>query len=995
MNPKLELPNMKQFACLILFAVTLGSRSVASQDTVVIGGTVSIPPMIDATNVINNSLNFNIATSLPWDTSNTRNFTNNGTMNGGVGFRFDTAPRDSGGSPTAPRKLSANFVNQLNGIVTAQDSFLANGFYQGSYLWVNATNIVSKGILQAGGAGDVQITGTNVTLARSGIGINPITPNGSVNDPDNGRFFPDVAINDLYWGQTNMTLNSSTIATFDPATGGLLSVSAPPHRVTFPGGGTGFRAFTLNGGVYQAYTNNVEPPVTLTVTNMDGSTTDVVIFTNIIRQLAVVGFTDTNFEANITFSPSSVPTNFMRTVHVELSMPEFDVITAQPSVSTLYFEDTLASETDRGVLRNVETGLNTPNPIPTSRPANYLLSRVVQGAGELGNAVVDTNFFYGPAFTNRFVFAEYAGYGAEVDYLSSRPPAIPAGVPTNYPGRLAINADSLDLTKTRMRAEGLLTVNARHLVGSSNAVADSTILNYNLGSTNGNLVMQNLMTETVARLHGDIYAWSGRWSNSFSLITTNYDASTNPVVLAPLTNVVTVQFHVLLLNADILANLVPVDVYQLKLHSTNVVIKDNGVVSQNFLVDGRSFTLDGRLTLSSPLESWTYLLAPTLRYFTNTGTLNIPSEAHFGDDGPTNYLTFVNRGTIQSQGQTIYSDYCELNGTNSASAFSVLARDGKVEAGEVDASVSIAFTAGTLKFNAAAINSGGPLFLTVSNALFDNGPASGNVVSFRDGCVLEPKPATGDLLGTSFLSVAPQFAQVEHYWSAQDRGASRQGYTNNVALGRLTPTPEGFDPLFYFAGTGASNALYVDLLDLSQLSDFTNQLVIAPNLVIYYAAAQIGFAPPVGQTTEEFLNGQFEGRLRWVSDYAGANSSVDVVINGNQTIKVNKALRNSTTIDSDADGIPNFSDPTPFDGVMFSSISRTNSPAGYLLTWPSAAGTVYRLEYKTNLTGAPWMLATTVTNNWPTNGPLTVLDITGAPATAQRYYRVTYNPNGP
>jgi hypothetical protein len=425
------------------------------------------------------------------------------------------------------------------------------------------------------------------------------------------------------------------------------------------------------------------------------------------------------------------------------------------------------------------------------------------------------------------------------------------------------------------------------------------------------------------------------------------------------------------------------------------VVEDSGNVSQSFLVDGRSFTLKGRLTFAAPLQNWSSIIAPTLRYFTNTGTLIIPSEAHFGDDGPTNYLTFVNRGTISSQAQNINSDYCELNGTNIAGAFTVITRDGKVEAGQIDASVSVAFTAGTLKFNASDVASSGRLYLTVTNALFDNGPASANTISCRDGFALVPKPATGDLLGTAFLSLAPSFAEVDHVWSGQDRGASRLGYTNNVALGSLTLAPEGPDPLFYFDGASVSNGLYVDLLDLSQLSDITNQLAIGPNLVIYYAAAQIGFTPPGGQQPEEFLNGQFGGRLRWVSDYAGANSSVAVVINGNQTIQVNKALRNSTTIDSDADGIPNAFDPTPFDGVKISSIQRTNSPAGYLLAWPSAAGTIYRVEYKTNLTGAPWVLALTVTNNWITNGPLTALDTTGVPTPAQRYYRVTYNPNGP
>ncbi|MEI2723835.1 MAG: hypothetical protein V9H26_09935 [Verrucomicrobiota bacterium] len=86
-------------------------------------------------------------------------------------------------------------------------------------------------------------------------------------------------------------------------------------------------------------------------------------------------------------------------------------------------------------------------------------------------------------------------------------------------------------------------------------------------------------------------------------------------------------------------------------------------------------------------------------------------------------------------------------------------------------------------------------------------------------------------------------------------------------------------------------------------------------------------------------------------DIAGPNSSVPVVINGNQTIQVNKALyATARVIDSDADGVPNFYDLTPFGGVQIDSIARNPSPVGFLLSWDGAANTIYRVEYRTNLT---------------------------------------------
>jgi hypothetical protein len=114
----------------------------------------------------------------------------------------------------------------------------------------------------------------------------------------------------------------------------------------------------------------------------------------------------------------------------------------------------------------------------------------------------------------------------------------------------------------------------------------------------------------------------------------------------------------------------------------------------------------------------------------------------------------------------------------------------------------------------------------------------------------------------------------------------------------------------------------VDKLDLSALTDLTNQLTIAPSLTIYYAKVLTGFTPPIDPDTglrqepEEYLDGAFNGHLRWVRSYAGANSSTPVVVvnpaNGQQiSIQVNSALRNSEFIESDGK-TPNYKTPMPF-----------------------------------------------------------------------------------
>ena len=131
--------------------------------------------------------------------------------------------------------------------------------------------------------------------------------------------------------------------------------------------------------------------------------------------------------------------------------------------------------------------------------------------------------------------------------------------------------------------------------------------------------------------------------------------------------------------------------------------------------------------------------------------------------------------------------------------------------------------------------------------------------------------------------------------------------------------------------------------------------------------------------------------MRWVSTFAGPNSSVDVIINGNQTIQVNRALRNSTIIDSDSDGIPNFFDPSPFDGVV-TTLQVQNSPPGYRISWIAAPRTVYRVETRGMQTAEPWSVLLQTTNTSSASAPWSVVDTNMS--LGIRQYRVSYNPNG-
>src|SRR5260221_3161043 len=130
---------------------------------------------------------------------------------------------------------------------------------------------------------------------------------------------------------------------------------------------------------------------------------------------------------------------------------------------------------------------------------------------------------------------------------------------------------------------------------------------------------------------------------------------------------------------------------------------------------------------------------------------------------------------------------------------------GKMENGRMNSVSDIQFFGDILKLNHSTITAGSRLDLAVARSLSDTGGGSGNSLECQDGFRLLVKPQTGDLIGTAIQSTAPAFAAVEHLWAGEDRGATKAGYTGNVALGQLTLVPQGTDPLFVFSGTSGGN----------------------------------------------------------------------------------------------------------------------------------------------------------------------------------------------
>ena len=907
---------------------------------------------------------FDVQTILPFDFLNTLYITNYGLMQGLPGFQFDTARP----SPTT-RQRASTFLNDFGATITSFPiSVGINVIYSPSYLLVSATNVFNQGLLSVSESGWLKLAGEHLDLSRGGLEVRPAVGGGfSFVTPTN--FYPDVGLVDIWWGgETNQTLDCSTLLS---VTSNSVTFTTPQYLVTNSAGRITFDQFQLRNPMVGVYTNRVDE-------------------TNLIVQAAFVGFPTNTLSSRIHFTGFGSVAPPFQTISAELSMTETNIVTDRTFQDTLYLTDMLASSTNYVFLTNLLAG--------TFRPATYDLVRSMPfefRLGDLGNAKVITNLLYDGSYSNTIVTNFYAGYAADVLSVADQSVQVPGTTITNSPGKVEIFSKDVNLEDTRIRGNSLVSIQTDHLVSSAKTKVEAPSLMFNLTSTNGNLTVQNLTRESILQFQGPIYAWSGLWTNQTGTLSTNVGPDPNDpalIVTNIVTNVVNIGFHVLALDARSLAvQPTPVLVYEMTARSTNVVINDNMNVVQKLLIDADSWTLNGRLTFSAGSGYFGDTNTPGLRFFTNNGTFTVGNVATFGSDRPTPYASVVNKGTMNAAAHVIRADYFQNSGRiTDTGPLRLEAGIAKLEGGRNDAGNDIVLGVRDLKMHRYTNAAVGRVLMTVTNSLTDTGGGANNLIVAARGVQLLRKPPLGDLLGTEVSASTSKRELVPYVWAAEDRGASVTGYSNNVALGRLTLSA-GQEGLLAFHAPSPQGryGLYVDEVDLAgfSLSSFqTNGLAstlrIDPNLTLYFAYANV----PV-----EKLDGQLGGRLRWVRDFTGPNSSVAVALPSGRTILVNRGLRESPIIDSDGDGIANGSDLTPFPDTFLQATVLSAPVPMTVLQWTAAPLTSYRVEYTADLMKPVWNVLATVTNSDPTPRVVTVQDPREAGG-SQRCYRVSYNP---
>jgi len=896
---------MKRFLPFV-FSVILGGTASATDARYFNAGTVTNAIPIDATVFENWGTFSDILTfEFPYSTRNTRYFTNRGSMIGSVGFQIDTV------DPTAtpPRRPLTSFFNangatiagvdnglRFFGVTTVSGGAFVLGASAGtaSFLKVAATNLVNRGELSVGTVGLMELKGQDIDLARSSVtagqASNDDTTNFFGNDVSRGfivtsnQYVNAYGVEDIYWGAgpANINLQDGTFGYFPP-----LGVRTPEHQVQVRSSVLGF------GGIFGL----IQTLPTTFPASFDSFANITQAGTNISIQVVFLktNFTDTNISAKVRYGFTSNPPGqgrnpLGRAAMVEFSTPEFDPVSGETITNSIYFLDGSGQQTNIVLLTNAlsingysrpsgyEIATATPIEWRFAQPPNTTYDPTLLFPGNTYDEKDDNEGFYGG-------YAAKVGRNPETFSGASFNSAFNFGFfddtfllfpdPTNQPGRIDITADTLDLTLTRIRAEGLLSMNAKHLKGGGASDISAGIINADFGSTNGSMVISNIFPSHFKRVRGDLFAWSAIWAN----------VETNDFV----TNRVT--FHVLVLDHDLKADFVPT-IRNLSLKSTNLFISDDLTVLRSARFEAENLTISGGITVSDNainirsgnLVGVKDFLIESNAFFQGA------NDAFFGFDTAQGFNSITNRGAITATAPLFKAARFENSGTITAkeggstiiqagtanlnNGIIVAGRDVHISAGEVVATNSM-ITAGQASAN--GLTQFGQLMLNVTNLLTDGGTESSNFWQVSDGFVLARKPAQGDLLGTEIRTIASGFQEAQHLWAGIDRGPGPDGFNNNVALKRLILDLRSSNSRLRFSGTGSQNAIYVETLDLELgtgvdiNTPLGNLIAIDPNLRIYYINSNAG----------DKLSAAFPGRIVQVEDFELAKGSSTLVVRAN------------------------------------------------------------------------------------------------------------------
>ena len=946
----------------------------------------TVPPdllIIDASNFVNNlsfTINFNIPTVNPemLEPHNTVNYTNTGSMvanaltNGGTGFLFDTYSTSTHASLMAGTFFNSGYIdcNSINDNPNKSTNSLGQ-----CIAW--ATNIFCPGYITVGQGGLLRLTGQNVDLSYG-----TLTMEGSM--------------------QTSLT-GTAGFTVLDESVGIDANGLWQPSVALTPTSATNEYNITRVPNYYMALSNSTpyfENPAFAGNPNR----------TNVVRSIFIQN-PNPNISTAVYFDPAAFADG---AAHVAFFAPTY----MDPATGLLNTNYIILSDF-------YKKGANQPAVGADGLPSNYTITMTnsvyppalltaLGAPTPSGWATIQGGNTFLPPYpvtNNGYAYASVQFQSTTTPTNNPSPKNVVDYLATNLPGRVEIRAANLAMPLATISGANYVLLQAtNHFSGSIGAQIYAPYSDIKLAVTNGSLTLTNLLEPATAAWNGNMRVWTSDWFYTDPVSGNNWDFRALFIQLSGATDqsqiTASTPAAVWDMNLQVKTNLVICDVFNL-LHSlytdaTGLMLTANGFGAA---------APDGELNLlfasTPPYNLWSNSV-PNLRSLTNNGSIRMQSLGLFG--GPSSpYLTLINNGLISDVGAQIWANNFENGGifANGAGAFTLSAVTATFTNGSLSAAGDIAISAGTLLASNVVILAPKSLSITGTNQLTDGGPGNGNVftvggTSVGNGFSLPINPRNGDLLGTTITNYAPVTRHVINLSAGLDMGAVPAGFTNNLAIGRLILNSLGSTNTtwFYFTGPGASNAIYVDHLELLGNCDYESRngtttifgLHFNTNLVIYYADAVSD-----GQDVSKKIDGYNSNHLRWVPTYAGFFSTTNVVVNG-VTVSFNSAAY--PTMDSDADGLVNPSDPNPFflsSQVNLRTYPTNHPPNTMAISWmtvPLATNSVY---YSTNL--VTWRLLTNIyilhePFIWPTpyGGPATNVMVFDPMTVPGRFYRVSVEP---
>jgi hypothetical protein len=986
------------FSAIVLGAAlcaTAGAKPIALWQNF---GVTNSAPQIDAV-AFDNRGSMILTSSIPriepfyvfpnstlFKTLDTRYYTNRGVMFGMIGFDFATI-KSSGINSLVTNALVFTNSGQVSGVdthIVSDFILMEQGYYfsslpsYSSRVRVAADQIGNTGLISVGDRGVLSLSGKNVNLSRGGLAAGEMNSTRDTYTTNYESYYykrgysnEDGFVNCVGVQDIHAYVSASSDIS-------LSYIQGQSPEVWMP-----YSPFST-AGQYKAFMYR-----------------DTVNSTNIYETLVFVRTNemDDSFIVDARFFPASSSTNSSEATTrfnpiVMMGFVGKDVVTDTQVTNSVYLIDTGASSTNYAIVTNLSSQPMSAN---SQKPSNFEVS-IGTPVEWISTEVYQSNFLVSPSqlwLSSSQNGSANGAFSLYIAQLGLDPQPVPLSswtlgnasgtyffhtntysvCPTNEPSRIEIAADYLNLSKARIRSEGLLSINAKGIVPitPSNAPAiDAGVYNLNLSGANGQLTLTNIIPSTFGRTRGNVYMWTMNWfaTNGGD----NY------------------YFHVLMVDHTIQPKAVPT-VLDIALHSTTINIEDPIVAKKSALFDGKNIRFNNTMSFSKGVSTLNASVMPSVEQLWVDSNCVMSAENMIDLGFDTNFsklgvLTnwgavsasvvrlktgkFANAGSLFSSNRltlVVTNDSGRIDLTNNPnnSIETVAGTDQEVEVvtpsslisgwdTEVDANSFVASNSVIRCGSQTQYAAQGSLILNVSGLLSDGvssylSPTNTvvprvnvNTWEVHNGFQLSQKPALGDLFGTTIHTMCTNFFQVDHIWPGENRGATLSGFINNLVIGHLILDRQSLNSTLHFSGASDTsvNGMYVDYLELANYaySDYRNGIVVDPNVVIYFGRANV---------PAEKLALAYPGKFVWVPEWVGPNSATNVTYadgNGVMTnLFVNTMALTDTSIDSNGDGVRNAYDNMALQGTfMRVSVMGNGAVTPSLNNWSLIVGNNYTIS---------------------------------------------------